>query len=401
MSDEADSEQPSNKGENVSSEGVSSNAKESGPPGLPYPVAYRNTVWTLPSNQMVIRRYTGFEWFKKTLEEGELYFGPAASYAGDDPDEGQVTEETRSREQAQSAEDQPTLQGGSEMNIAAGMERFRQNTQSQYFLSCWRLGTDENPDHWEKFGTGDLGVAIETTVGQLWRHLNSDREVHMGIVRYIDPERDTIPNSPPETYFFKWLDYSWENEFRLALVGGGNPIVDIRDDPDEEFPLPDYDEKEFASFETDAVLNRVIVQPGASEDDIQQVAEVLKEQSITADAVRSQLESESEQCPSRFIYGNQNLRTSEKELDERLRNEIESTDWSTYNTVDWVQIVPLWAIDGNEIVGSYFEVHRYEPGEQIPEPEEYGQSRLRQFRRVSRFEDDEHIQTWDFAPEEE
>lgn len=401
MSDEADTEQSRDESVDESAEGTSGNGEGSGPPGLPYPVAYRNTVWTLASNQMVIRRYTGLEWFEKTVDEGELYFGPAASYADDDPDEGQVTEEVRSRERAQSAGEQPTLQGGSEMNISAGMERFRQNTQSQYFLSCWRLGTDETPDHWEKFGTGDLGVAIETTVGQLWRHLHSDTEVHMGIVRYIDRERDSIPNSPPETYFFKGLDYSWENEFRVALVGGGNPIIDIRDDPDEEFPLPDYDEKEFASFESDAVINRILVEPGASEAEIRQVEDILTDHSIEADVERSRLGRDSEWCPSQIVYGNQNLRTSEEELDQRLQSEIESTDWSTYSTVDWVQIVPLWARDGNEIVGSHFEVHRYRSDEDIPEPEEYGHTRLRQFRRVSRFEDGEHVLTWDFDSEED
>ncbi|MHC3382041.1 hypothetical protein [Haloarcula sp. H-GB5] len=371
------------------------------PPGLPYPVAYRNTVWTMPSNQMVIRRYTGFKWFKKTAEEGELYFGPAASYADDDPNEGQVTDEVRSREQTQSAGDQVTLQDGSEMNISKGMERFRQNTQSQYFLSCWRLGTDENRDHWEKFGSDNLTVAIETTVGQIWNHLQSEREVHMGMVRYIDRQQDTIPNAPPETYFFKGLDYSWEKEFRLALIGGGNPIMDIRDDPDEEFQLPDYQEQEFASFDQDAVINRVLIEPEATDEDLQRVEEILSENSIQAEVEHSRLDSDSQQCPSRFVYGNANLQTSEEELNRRLKQEIESTDWSTYDTVDWIQILPLWAADRAEIVGSHFEVYQYRPEETPPEPEEYGHSRLKQFRRVSRFNDGEHIQTWDIDPQDE
>lgn len=220
------------------------------------------------------------------------------------------------------------------------------------------------------------------------------------MVRYIDRERDTIPNSPPETYFFKSSDYSWENEFRLALVGGGNPIVDIRADSDEEFPLPDYNEKEFASFESDAVVNKVLVEPGASDAEIRQVKEILTDHSIEADVERSRLERGVEWCPSKIVYGNQNLRTSEEELDQRLKSEVESTDWSTYSTVDWVQIVPLWAKDKNEIVGSHFEVHRYQSDGDIPEPEEYGHTRLRQFRRVSRFENGEYVLTWDFDSED-
>jgi len=371
------------------------------PSGLPYPVAYRNTVWTLPSNQMVIRRYTGFKWFKKTVEEEELYLGPAASYADDDPNEGQVTDEVRSREQTQSAGDQVTLQDGSEMNISKGMERFRQNTQSQYFLSCWRLGTDENRDHWKKFGSDNLTVAIETTVGQIWNHLQSEKEVHMGMVRYIDRQQDTIPNTPPETYFFKGLDYSGETEFRLALIGGGNPIMDIRDDPDKEFQLPDYQEQEFASFERDAVINRVLIEPEATDEDLQRVDEILSENLIQAEVEHSRLDSDSQQCPSRFVYGNANLQTSEEELNRRLKQEIESTDWSAYDTVDWIQILPLWAADSAEIVASHFEVYRYRPEETPPEPEEYGHSRLKQFRRVSRFNDGEHKQTWDIDPQDE
>lgn len=68
------------------------------------------------------------------------------------------------------------------------------------------------------------------------------------------------------------------------------------------------------------------MEPGASEAEIRQVEEVLAEYSIEADIERSRLERDTEWCPSKIVYGNQNLSLSEEGLGERLKNEIGYTD---------------------------------------------------------------------------
>ena len=223
------------------------------PPGLPEPTIFPASAYTLPSDQMIVRRCMGFEFFEKTVTDGELYFGPASGYEDMDPTEGQVSEPVRKQEQTTPGEPEK-LVGGHVADYHAGFERMRQTSQKQYFLSCWRLGTDEEIGHWKKFASGPRDVAIESTVGQLRWELfpKNNRAISVGKVRYIDPKLDPTTNLPPETYFFKsegFNEYTFtdENEFRIALSGGKNPLVDVRKDPaeDEQFPDPDYPDKLF------------------------------------------------------------------------------------------------------------------------------------------------------------
>lgn len=90
-----------------------------------------------------------------------------------------------------------------EVDYAGGMENFRQGSQEQYFLNCWRIGTDEDPRFWQKFTPEGDGVAIETTVGQLKHVLTTNLEMHMGLVRYVDQYLHFIPSTPPASYFYK------------------------------------------------------------------------------------------------------------------------------------------------------------------------------------------------------
>lgn len=391
---------------------MSTDATDHLPPGLPEPVAFPASRYTLPSDQMVIRRCMQFEFFEKTVTDGELYFGPAASYVDMDPHEGQASEPVRAREQIARGEPE-TLVGGHAVDYHAGFKRLRQASQRQYFLSCWRLGTDESIGHWEEFAPGSRGVAIETTVGQLRWSLfpNNERAISMGKVRYIDRKSEPTANIPSETYFFKgqaFNDYTFtdENEFRAVLAGGKNPIIDIRKDPseDERFPTPDYPDKLFAAMDIDEVVNRIILTPNT--DDVEglkgDVLTALPDEADVAVEV-SPLRTDPDHCPSHAVYGWQNPsaaffpRIAQRLFAERRKHEIEVTDWSKYRALDWVQVIPVWA--KNNLQGharaAHFEVFRYEPGDTLPDLSAYSHDHLMYARRVLRYINGEHRETWE------
>lgn len=76
-----------------------------------------------------------FEYFKKTVKDGELYFDPVASYADADPYEGQANKPVRTKEQA--TQDEPeTLVGSYEADFHARLERLRKghNTSNPYHV---------------------------------------------------------------------------------------------------------------------------------------------------------------------------------------------------------------------------------------------------------------------------
>lgn len=382
------------------------------PPGLPEPVIIAASPYTLPSDQMVVRRCMGFKYFKKTVTDGELYFGPAAGYADMDPHEGQVSDPVRAQEQVTPGEPME-LVGGHTADIHAGLERMRQTSQQQYFLSCWRLGTDEEEGHWEKFAPGPRGVAIESTVGQLRWELfpKNDRPVSIGKVRYINPRIDPTSNLPPETFFFKaegFNDYTFtgENEFRIALSGGGNQVIDIRKDPaeNEQFPTPDYPEKLFATIDVERVINRVIITPNADN-----TAQLIKDiQAVLPDEANipievSPLQAKSEHCPSHAVYGWQNPsaaafpQIAQKLFAERRDREVRRTDWSSYRVMDWVQVVPRWAKDSlqGHAKASHFEVFRYGESDPLPDITVYSHEHLMYARRVIRYVDGEERESWE------
>lgn len=370
--------------------------KELNPPGLPEPVNFPAWTVTLPSDQLIVRRYMAFEYFEKTVNDGEHYYGPAAGY--EDTEEGQVPEPVRQHERHQGGNDDVVLSSGDQMDIPSGLERMGRDSQHQYFLSCWRMGTDEIQKHWDYFGgDGTDTIAVETTIGQLYPNMTSDRPVSMGMVRYHDKDRDPGPNMPPETYFFKDLDHSWENEFRMATTGGGNPIIDVREDVDDEerFPLPDYGGERYASFDVDAVINKVVVHPDAEDSLFEDVQQVLSENGVSADVQDSVLTRDTEYIPEQVVYGNQSIRSSKAALEGRLEEELDRTDWDIYETFDWVQIIPPWAdTEEKSLRGSHFEIYRYKPGDDPPHPRAHGHSPLLQTRQVARFVEGEHEDTW-------
>ncbi|WP_336365120.1 hypothetical protein [Halalkalicoccus salilacus] len=353
----------------------------------------------------------GFKYFKKTVTDGELYFGPAAGYEDMDPHEGQVSDPVRAQEQATPVESMK-LVGGQEIDIHAGLEGTRQTSKQQYFLSCWRLGTDEEEGHWEKFAPGPRDVAIESTVGQLRWGLfpKNNRPLSVGKVRYINPRIDPTPTLPPETFFFKaegFNDYTFtdENEFRIALSGGGNPLIDIRKDSaeDERFSIPDYPVKLFAALDVETVINRVIVTPNA--DDVEKLREDVR--AILPDRADipvevSPLQAESEHCPSHAVYGWQNPTAScfpqiaQKLFIERREEEVRRTDWSKYQVMDWIQVVPVWAKDSlqGRAKTSHFEVFRYEENESLPDITAYSHEHLMYARCAIRYVNGEEDDRW-------
>ncbi len=356
------------------------------------PLAFKDWRWMLPSDSMVIRRYKSFCYFKKVIEDQEFRFGPATDYQDDDPLEGQATEPVREDEQQGSKRmaESLTLAGGEDPDYATGMENFRQGSQEQYFLNCWRIGTDEDPQFWQKFSPEEDGVAIETTVGQLKHALMTDLEMYMGLVRYVDQERHFIPSTPPASYFYKNTPFTIENEFRALLYEGPNQVIDLRG---REWDTPDYSPHHFVDGDLDAIINRVIVSPDTDEEFREQVREVLVENGFDVPVEISRLVWDRESGASHVLYGNDDFDGKTEAIDSQLTDELYATDWFIWDGVDIVEVYPPSVPTQSPQQFAHYEVYRYTGTP--PDPEIYGQDHLNYVTDIHRFDEEGPVELED------
>ncbi|ELY73484.1 hypothetical protein [Natrinema pallidum] len=353
--------------------------------GLPTnePLAFKDWRWMLPSDRMVIRRYKSFCYFKKVIEDQEFRFGPAIDYQDDDPLEGQATEPVREDERRGSERmaESISLSDGEEIDYAGGMENFRQGSQEQYFLNCWRIGTDEDPRFWEKFTPNGDGVAIETTVGQLKHALMTDLEMYMGLVRYVDQQRHFIPSTPPASYFYKNTPFTIENEFRALLYEGPNQVMDLHG---RDWDTPDHSPHHFVEADLNEIINRVIVSPDTDEEFREQVREVLETNGFDIPVDISRLAWDREPGAGHVLHGNDDFDGDKEAIDSQLTEELHATDWFIWDVVDVVEICPPKAPTEIPLPFAHFEVYRYTGTP--PDPETYGQGHLNYVTEVHRFE---------------
>lgn len=338
------------------------------------PVAYQDERWALPSDSMIIRRYKNREYFKTLVEDEELYFGAARKYHEEDFDdtEGQATDATREAE-----EDGTPL---TTFAPAEYLEELRRNSIGRFFLNCWKLGTDENQQHWDEFGE----IAIETTVGRLREAISYDHQLYIGMVRYVD-DLVEIPSVPEAAYFYKLLKYASENEFRVVVDRDPQLVYQ----PSKEPPDWDFDDSLNISVDVEQLITRVIVRPSADDNLIQFVRDTLAENGLDVPVKRSRLDWYRDPAPCRMVYGNQNIRLIAKHWDKLLQREIARTS-TIWDGVDLVEVVP----PGQETENfAHYEIHRFKDSD-IPDPADYGHDYLNYSVSVRRFDEDGLKNEW-------
>jgi len=343
----------------------------------------------VPSDQMIIRRYKPLRYFDDTLENG-FRAGQAQGY---EEREGQASvpareHERRSSERAESM----ILSNGEEMDLANGIEQAREAARENYYASCWRLGTDENPNIWKQYADG-RGIAIETTYRQMEEFLAPDQEnLYMGIIRYLDYEDDITPTGIPYVlYFYKHRTFDGEQEFRVLTNREGNPI--IRTDGQELPPesRPDNPSHVNLSADMDALINRVILSPKADDELRDQVEVTLDEHGVSAPVVSSRLDDPTahQETYDAELGGAANYEASEEYLEDLINRFVEETDWDVWNTVDVIQLNQRERLHPRTI---FVECFRYV--DDPPNRSEYGQEHLNYEVRAHRVVNREYQDTF-------
>ena len=214
-----------------------------------------NSAWEpdIPHEETTIRRYLDLDEFILLLKNSQLWFSQSDVF--EDEYEGAFPHPHIDRQE------QIDQQRIDELDLPQETIDFEKRSTNQLlerankstYINCWRWGDDESAVFWNAYIGDDLGVAVETTIGQFIQsidmrvstghvdiemlmervkrkfghgQLHYDLEdllilelskLQIGKVEYLDYSNDPMPNTEFSRFFHKRNAFSDEQEFRALF----------------------------------------------------------------------------------------------------------------------------------------------------------------------------------------
>lgn len=145
---------------------------------------------------------------------------PSAARLGDPLEGMQPTGDkdwwVRLSEAAGSDEERRSIEHNHEL-----LSRFAAAFRTRYYVSCWHMAADVNPDMWKSYADGPESVAVQTTFAKLRGALPA--YVGIGMVRYIDYAKERLPTLNMFEYItHKNQCFAQERELRAVAT---HPVV--------------------------------------------------------------------------------------------------------------------------------------------------------------------------------
>jgi hypothetical protein len=142
-----------------------------------------------PDTNVRIWRYMDFTKYVAMLETTALYFARADRF--EDPFEGASTKANRAaRPTWYSGED---WKDGVGENVQKFLPKFYEASRKWTYINCWHLNEVESAAMWKLYASSNEAIAIQTTFTKLAAAM--PEHTHVGLVQYIDYEKDFVPES--------------------------------------------------------------------------------------------------------------------------------------------------------------------------------------------------------------
>jgi len=86
------------------------------------------------------------------------------------------------------------------------------------YINCWHLNETESLAMWTQYAKEKKGIALQTTIKKLKKSIeNSEKQFLLGFIKYIDFEKELIPEGNLfNPFFYKRKEFEHENEIRIA-----------------------------------------------------------------------------------------------------------------------------------------------------------------------------------------
>ncbi len=86
-------------------------------------------------------------------------------------------------------------------------------------INSWHMNEHESAAMWKLYLKSDEGIAIQSTYARLKRSLIDDQKIHLGIVKYIDYEKEWIDaGNLLSPFVHKRKSYEHEREIRAVVT---------------------------------------------------------------------------------------------------------------------------------------------------------------------------------------
>lgn len=173
-----------------------------------------------PDPSVKVWRYMNLPKLISLIQSNALYLARLDQLA--DPYEGSTTHRTAAGIDAFLK----TL--GSDRGYQDMANVYEKNRESM-FVSCWHANEHESEAMWRLYGGGASGIAVQSTYSRLIDSVETQYDVYVGLVQYIDYNTASFPSA---NVFYpvmhKRASFAHEREVRLVRHWTPNPEHDER-----------------------------------------------------------------------------------------------------------------------------------------------------------------------------
>jgi hypothetical protein len=156
-----------------------------------------------------IWRYMNLYKFKSLLESSALRFARADTF--DDVFEGSMSKVNFNKAEI--------LFDIFNDPLIKETHNYRKSLIKLTYINCWHLDEYESAAMWKIFCSSNDGIAIQSTYNLLKGSITDTKECSIGVVSYIDYEREPFSREDAFTPFlFKRTSFKYEQELRAILL---------------------------------------------------------------------------------------------------------------------------------------------------------------------------------------
>ena len=175
-------------------------------------------------------RYMDFTKFVSLIDSQCLYFARADKLG--DPFEGSWPKMNMAVIEAEYQHLLSLLRPEHLPRYIAGRELIKHSLDGRpqyYAINCWHMNEHESAAMWNIYLKSDTGIAIQSTYKKLRDAIIGDERVYLGLVKYIDYEREQIEvaNNLFSPFLFKRKSFEHEKEVRALIEKSPTECNDI------------------------------------------------------------------------------------------------------------------------------------------------------------------------------
>ena len=224
-----------------------------------------------------IWRYLDFTKFVSLLVNGGLYFSRSDHF--DDQFEGSFSLANKKL--------RPIIYESLKRNYKSeDFSAFIKQLRKYIYINCWHLNEFESAGMWSLYSKTNEAICIQSTYKNFREIL--DKEINIGFVRYVDYEKEWIPEknilSP---FLYKRKSFEHEREIR-AIINKSN----INNLKNIKLPQVETEEGIWIKLNLKKFIQNVYVSPNSSNWFYELVSSVVSVYKLNVPVLRSSLEDE-------------------------------------------------------------------------------------------------------------